>query len=252
MKEIILFLVGIIVGMMNSIAGGGMLLGFPVMLASGMSPLVANVTGNLVLLPGQLSAIFGYRRYLRKTPRRYLILLPSCFVGSFIGALILRHISNMQFARLIPGLILFAVLLFAFQPYLHFHLHRHMSRKSRNMQTLIWIALAVFPLAIYAGFFGAGFGFIMLAFLGFTSLRDVHKMNALKNLAGACITSVDIIVLSTTHLINWPLGLAMAAGNTLGGYSGARLSQRFSSHAIRIFIIVIGIGATIYLGFRNY
>ena len=252
MKEIILFLVGIIVGMMNSIAGGGMLLGFPVMLAAGMSPLVANVTGNVVLVPGQLSAVYGYRKYLRKTPKRYLILLIPCVIGAAIGATILRHTSSMQFERLVPGLILFAVLLFAFQPYVHFHLHRHMSRKSRNMQTLYLIALAVFPLAIYAGFFGAGFGFIMLAFLSFTSLRDIHKMNAMKNVAGFCITSVSIIFLLSTGLFNWPLGLAMAAGNAVGGYTGARTSQRFSSHAIRLFVIAVGLAAAAYLGFRNY
>jgi uncharacterized membrane protein YfcA len=252
MKEILLFVVGIVVGGMNSIAGGGMLLGYPVMLAVGMSPLVANVTGNLVLLPGQLSAVFGYRKYLRKLPRRYLVLLPSCLVGAAIGATILRHISSKQFSHLIPGLILFAVLLFAFQPYLHFHLHRHMSRRSRNIQTLLWIAAALFPVAIYAGFFGAGFGFIMLAFLSFTSLRDVHKMNALKNIAGASITFVSIIFLLTTHLFSWKLGIAMAAGNTIGGYSGARFSQRFSSHVIRILVIIIGISAAIYLAFRSY
>src|SRR5580658_9990710 len=127
MKELILFAVGIIVGNMNSIAGGGMLLGFPVMLAAGMTPLVANVTGNLVILPGQLSSAFGYRAYLRKLPRRYLILLIPCLIGGAIGALVLRHTSSTEFSHLVPGLILFAVLLFAFQPLIHFHLHRHMS-----------------------------------------------------------------------------------------------------------------------------
>jgi uncharacterized membrane protein YfcA len=44
----------------------------------------------------------------------------------------------------------------------------------------------------------------------------------------------------------------MAAGNTIGGYYGARASQRFSSHAIRLIVIVIGLVAALYLGFRNY
>ncbi|HVX24427.1 MAG TPA: sulfite exporter TauE/SafE family protein [Candidatus Saccharimonadales bacterium] len=252
MKELLLFVVGLIVGGMNAIAGGGMLLGYPIMLAVGMNPLVANVTANLVILPGQLTSAIGYRRYLKKTPRRYLVLLIPCIIGAAVGAIVLRHTSNDQFARLIPGLILFAVLLFAFQPYLHIHLHRHISRRSRNLQTLWLIALALLPVAVYAGFFGPGFGFIMLAFLSFTSLRDVHQMNALKNIAGVSIATVDILILYSTHLFNWPLGLSMAAGSAIGGYSGARFSQRFSSYAIRLVVIAIGVGAALYLGFRDY
>ncbi|HTB48873.1 MAG TPA: sulfite exporter TauE/SafE family protein [Verrucomicrobiae bacterium] len=252
MKEVLLFAVGIIVGAMNAIAGGGMLLGFPILLAAGLSPLVANVTGNVVVLPGQLTSAYGYRRYLRKLPGRYLILLIPCLVGAAVGASLLRHTSNTQFGHLVPGLIFFAVLLFAFQPLLHLHLHRHIKKRSRKLGPLLLIALLLFPVAAYGGYFGPGFGFIMLAFLSFTSLRDIHQMNGLKNLAGFSIAGASIICLYSAHLINWRLGLAMAAGNAIGGYGGARLSQRFSSHAIRIAVIIIGITAATYLAFRTY
>jgi uncharacterized membrane protein YfcA len=251
-KDIILLLVGIITGAMNAIAGGGMLLGFPVLLATGLSPLVANVTTNIIILPGQLSSAFGYRKFLRKLPRRYLVLLIPCLIGGVIGALVLRHTSSSQFQHLVPLLIIFAVLLFAFQPLLHFHLRRQISKRSRDLQTLLLISLALLPTAVYGGFFGAGFGFIMLAFLSFTSLRDVHQMNALKNLAGATIAIASIICLFSSHLINWEFGLSMAIGNGIGGYTGARLSQRFSSHAIRIIVIVIGVTAATYIALHTY
>jgi len=252
LKEILLFVVGIVVGVMNSIAGGGMLLGFPVLLAAGLSPLVANITSNIVILPGQLASAFGYHRYLRKLPPRYLILLVPCLVGGVAGALVLRHTSNARFQELVPGLILFAVLLFTFQPILHLHLRRHISRRSRNMRTLLIIAVALLPTAFYGGYFGAGFGFIMLAFLSFTKLHDIHQINGLKNLAGTAIAVVSIICLFSTHLIDWPHGLAMAVGNGIGGYTGARLSQRFSSHAIRIVVIAIGFAAAAYLALHTY
>ncbi|HEY5442616.1 MAG TPA: TSUP family transporter, partial [Candidatus Saccharimonadales bacterium] len=90
MKEILLFGVGIVVGAMNAIAGGGMLLGFPVLLAAGLSPLTANMTSNVVVLPGLVSSAYGYRKYLRRVPRRYAVLLIPCLVGAALGALILR------------------------------------------------------------------------------------------------------------------------------------------------------------------
>ena len=252
LTEIVLFAVGIIVGIMNSIAGGGMLVGFPVLVAAGMTPLVANITANVVLLPGQITSAYGYRKFLRKLPPRYLLLLLPCLVGAVIGALLLRRIPNDRFQQLVPALILFAVLLFAFQPFLHRYLHRHISQRSRRFTPLMWIGLGLLPTAVYGGFFGAGFGFIMLAFLGFAKLHDIHQMNGLKNLAGMTIATVCIISLYSTHLINWPLGLAMAAGNSIGGYVGARYSQRFSSHIIRIVVIIIGFTAAAYLAFRTY
>jgi uncharacterized membrane protein YfcA len=251
-KEILLFLTGIVVGIMNAIAGGGMLLGFPVLLLAGLSPLAANITGNVVLLPGQLTSVFGYRRFMRKLPPRYLILLLPCLIGGAVGALVLRHTSNTRFQELVPGLILFAVLLFTFQPFLHFHLRRHIAQRSRNYRSLILIAVALLPTAFYGGYFGAGFGFIMLAFLSFAKLRDIHQINGLKNLAGMSITTVSILCLYSTHRIDWPLGLAMAAGNAVGGYAGARLSQRVPSHTIRVVVIIIGFSAATYLALRAY
>jgi uncharacterized protein len=252
LKEFLLFLTGIIVGNMNAIAGGGMLLGFPMLLAAGLPALTANITGNIVILPGQLTSAFGYRRFLRKLPVRYLILLLPCILGGAAGALLLRHTSSERFQEMVPVLILFAVLLFAFQPLLHFHLRRHIKQRSRNLRRLLIIAAALLPTAVYGGYFGPGFGFIMLAFLSFTKLQDIHQINGLKNLAGVAIATTSIICLFTTHRIDWPLGLAMAAGNGVGGYMGANLSQRFSSHAVRIVVIAIGFSAAGYLAFRAY
>jgi len=252
LTDIILFLVGIVTGAMNAIAGGGMLLGFPILLAAGIPALAANVTTNIVILPGQLASAFGYRAYVRQVPKRYLLLLIPCVIGSVIGAYVLRHTSSTSFEQLVPGLILFAVVLFALQPYLHFHLHKHMGAKKSRPRTLLWIALALFPVAVYGGYFGAGFGFIMLAFLGFTSLHDIHKMNAIKNLAGATMATMSIIVLFGAHLIDWRRGLPMAFGSLIGGYFGSRLAMKISSHTIRIVVIAIGIMTVLYLGFRSY
>jgi uncharacterized protein len=249
LKDVILFLVGLAVGGMNAIAGGGMLLGFPVLLAIGMPALAANITSNIVGVPGQLASAYGYRRYLRQIPRQYLWLLPPCAIGAAIGAEILRHTSSSSFQKLIPGLIFFAVVLFAFQPVLHFHLHRHMHSRTKNRLTLILIALALLPLSIYGGYFGAGFGFIILAFLGFTSLHDMHKINALKSLAAGTIGTVSIIILFSTHLIDWRHGLVMATGSALGGYGGAHLAQKVSSHKVRIAVIAIGLTTAAYLTF---
>jgi uncharacterized membrane protein YfcA len=256
MHDIILFLVGIVVGAMNAIAGGGMLIGFPVLLALGVPAITANATTGLIVLPGNLAASYSYRKYLKRVPRSYLLLLIPSIVGSIIGAFILRHTSPSSFERIVPGLVAFAVVLFAFQPFLHNYIHQHIhgpKRLRESVRPIYIVALAVFPLAIYAAYFGAGFGFIMLAFLGFTRLHDhIHRMNALKNITGIVISGTALICLFSSHLIDWRHGIVMAAGGLVGGSTGSIYIQKVSSHVVRVVIIIIGVVTAAYLGLRSY
>ncbi|HEY5442131.1 MAG TPA: sulfite exporter TauE/SafE family protein, partial [Candidatus Saccharimonadales bacterium] len=135
---------------------------------------------------------------------------------------------------------------------LHFRLRRHLHSKAKQPKSLLPMSLALLPMMIYGGYFGPGFGFMMLAFLGFTKLHEIHQMNALKNVAGSVIALVSIACLFSAHRINWHYGLVMGTGNFAGGYLGVRLTERVSSHALRIVVIVIGLGTATYLGLRSY
>jgi uncharacterized membrane protein YfcA len=251
-KDIIFLLVGVVVGAMNAIAGGGMLVGFPVLVALGVPPLVANATGGVITAPGQLSSAIGYWRYLRKVPLRYIWLLIPVVIGAFCGANVLRHTSADRFAQIVPALVLFGVVLFAFQPLMHFHLHRELKGRYKTILPLVILGLAILPISFYGGYFGAGYGFLMLAFLGFTNLPDTHTINAMKNVSAIFLSTTAIICLLCTHLINWRVGLVMGAGSTIGGFLGARGAQKVSSHWLRIGIIIIGLMAVVYLGFQEY
>src|SRR6476469_1604967 len=110
--DVILLLVGVVVGAMNAIAGGGMLVGLPVMIALGIPPIIANATTPLVVAPGNFASVVGYRKYLRRVPLRYLWLLIPVIVGGYVGSLTLRHTAPEHFADLVPVLILFGIFLF--------------------------------------------------------------------------------------------------------------------------------------------
>lgn len=251
-KDIIFLLVGWVVGAMNAIAGGGMLIGLPVLIALGVPPLVANATGSVITAPGQLSSAIGYWRYLRKVPLYYALLLIPVVLGAICGATVLRHTSPDRFAHIVPALVLFGVALFAFQPLMHFHLHKHLKGRYKTALPLVILGLAILPLGFYGGYFGAGYGFIMLAFLGFTSLSDTHMMNAMKNVSAIFLSTTTLICLWCTHLVNWRVGVIMGTGSVIGGYMGARGAQKVSSHWLRVGIICIGLLAVVYLGFQEY
>lgn len=251
MHELVFFLTGIIVGVMNAVAGGGMLVGFPVLVALGIPPIVANATGCIITVPGQLTSAWGYREYLKKVPKRFILLVIPLVIGGAAGAITLRSTSAGDFEQIIPWLVLFGVGLFAFQPLLHFHLKQHLHGKHRTITPLLWIAIALLPVAFYGGFFGAGIGFMMLAFLSFAKLTDTHMMNAMKNIGVTAISLTSLLLLFSTGLINWRVGGIMAVGTAVGGYVGARGSQRISSHWLRIVVISIGLSAVVYLALQG-
>lgn len=251
-KDLVLLLAGFIVGAMNAIAGGGMLIGFPILIALGTPALLANATTGVITLPGQAASAWGYRRYLRRVPLRYALFIIPAVIGAAGGALALRYTSTQKFADLVPLLVLFGVGLFIVQPFLHFHLHQHVKGKRRSWLPMALLGLALVPISFYGGYFGAGYGFMMLAFLGFTNLPDAHMINGMKNIAATFVGAASIACLFSAQLIQWRMGLIMAAGAVVGGYTGARSAQKVSSHWLRIAIIAIGICAVIYLGFKQY
>ncbi len=229
-------------GIINSFAGGGILLTFPALLMAGLPPITANATSNLGSWPGALSSAYGYRHYLKALPHKYWLLLVPCFVGALLGAYLLSHTDSREFEQIVPWLVLTAVILFMLQPFLHRHLARNL-RAHRNAPLVI-IAIALIPMSIYGGYFGAGFGFVMLAFLSFTRITDLHQINGLKNLAGATISLVCTVYFGIIGLIDWRFGVVLLAGSLAGGYVGSHIAQRLHPAAVHLGIIVLGLFVT--------
>ena len=251
-SNILLFLLGLLVGVMNAVAGGGLIVALQAMIAMGMPPIVASATGAVVTAPGQLAAAIGYRKYLRRVPRRYGLLLIPMLVGSVAGALVLRGTSADSFAQMLPALILVGVFLFAFQPLMHFHMHRHLKGRARSYGPLVLLGLAMLPVGFYAAYFGPGFGFLMLAFLGFTKLPDTHMINAMKNVSAVFIAVVIIVCLYGSQLIDWRTGALMAVGSVIGGYLGVHYALKMSSRWIRIVIVIVGLLSVLYMAMNPY
>lgn len=244
MTDLFLFLTGIFVGSINAIAGAGMLVGFPVLTALGTSALVANATGKLVALPGQVASVFGYGSFLRSMPRRYFFLFIPVVFGSVLGAFILRDIPSQDFGIVAPLLIVLALVMFIAQPFIE----RRIDHGRTEPYVLPFPALSagLFLTSVYAGFFGIGYGLMLLSIMSFSGMKSIHHMNAFKNFAGSIMLIVGVIVLAPGSFIDWTPGLVMATGAGVGGYVTARLAPRISTEAIRTIIILFGIASVLY------
>jgi hypothetical protein len=248
---VVLFLISIVAGVMNALAGGGTVLTFPVLLAGGVLPVAANATNAVALVPGSLSAGLGFRGELGTNSGRVLLyLLAASIAGGLLGAWLVVVAGDVLFGALVPWLILSATALFiAQEPLRRWRERRNAGRVERRLADInVWaLAGAQFLVAIYGGFFGAGMGILMLAELGFIGLKNIHQMNGLKNFAAVCINGIAAVYFALGKHVVWPLAALMAVGSVLGGYAGAWLAQRIGEAMVRWVIIVIGLGIGIYM-----
>ena len=223
-------------GAVNAVAGGGTLITYPALLAAGISPIHANATSTLSLLQGQLSAVWGFRRPLAGDKRLAVLLAIPSLVGSVGGALLLLVISERSFKLVVPWLILGATLLFLLSDRLSAK-HEGPDKPPR-LALLLPVQLAV---SVYGGFFGAGQSILMLATLGFSGLRDIDRMNALKNLAAAITNGVATVLFIAGALIVWRPALIMSVAAIAGGWLGAHFAQRIGKRNARRVVIVVGL-----------
>ena len=247
---------GFAAGAVNAMAGGGTFFSFPAMLAVGLPPVVANASNSVALWPGSLSGAWAYRKELARY-KRYLVPMGiASFIGGAAGGLLLLAAGDARFAALIPWLLAFATLLFAFSPQLSIALKR--IRPAQPAQTgaehdagspLGWLVQLL--VSVYGGFFGAGMGILMMASLAIGGHEDVQHINALKNLLAAVIYSVTVVTFIVAGAVSWPHTLVMVITATLGGYWGASVARKIKGPWLRRMVIAVGIALTVYYFYKT-
>jgi len=251
--DLMLFGAAFLAGIVNSMAGGGTLLTFPALLSAGLPAVTANATSTVALVPGSLSAFWGYRSEVQGEGRLLAAMALPSLLGGTLGALAADRVGDVLFGKLAPLLVLGATLLFMSQEPL-----RRWSRsvpglgRAGGSELRALGAIAGFQLlvALYGGFFGAGIGILMLAALGLLGLRDIHRMNGLKNIAAVCINGLAALTFAVCGRVNWPIASFMIVGGVAGGYTGAGLARRLGQEAVRRFIVLIGLLISLYLFLR--
>ena len=239
-KLAILFSGAFAAGAINSIAGGGTLVTFPLLIWFGMDPKVANATSTVALWPGLFGGLFGFRKALENSTPILLRLGTTSVVGGALGAWLLIWTPSPTFARLVPFLILFATILFMAQGTINRRLR--LQPIVAEPKASWWLGAIIFQFfsSMYGGYFGAGNGILMLAAMGLLGLHDLHRANGIKNFLGICINSIAVLSFALMGLVRWPEALIMAIGALAGGYLGASMAVRVGQAWVRRGVVAIG------------
>jgi uncharacterized membrane protein YfcA len=250
LEQLAVLAAGLGAGVLTSTVGVASLLSFPVLVAIGLPPVVANASNTVGLVPAGLSGSFGYREELRAHPRVTTAVIATCAVGAVLGAALLLGLDPAVFEAVVPWLILFTCLLVGAQPWITRWLKRHHDaadppapRESMSPVTTFFAALT----GVYGGYFGAGSGVMMVAVLGLGLDLELRFVNALKTLAvlsGNLVAGAIFVVVAD---LAWSAVVLLALGSVVGGYVGARVGRRLPPTLFRVLVVCAGVTAAIAL-----
>ncbi len=247
---ILISLAAVVGGLVNALAGGGTLITFPMLTAVGVSPVAANVTNTVALCPGYLGATFAQMKDLRGQGRRLWFLLPAGVLGGIAGGVLLLHTSDNTFRRLIPYLILLAVVLLAFQDRLRNWITGRIEYEGSNHLNEAWAIVPVMPAALYGGYFGAGVSVMVLAVAGLVLDDSLTRLNALKQAISFSINIAAAVFFLFSGQVQWLAALVMMAGSLVGGALGGRVAGRIKPIALRSIVITIGLAVAVFYFIR--
>lgn len=227
---LILFGVGLLAGAINVMAGGGSTLTLPTLIFLGLDAATANGTNRVAIILQNIFATWSFRREKVSRLRQSLTLAVWTLPGAVAGAVLAVQISDAWFRRIL-GIVMIGVVISMVLP-------RGSRETTPEGTTSWWVYPSLFGVGFYGGFIQVGVGFLLMAAFYHLLKMNLVFVNMHKVLVVLVYTIPALLIFALTDHVDWTLGLALAAGNSLGGWWAARFSVRRGEKVIRYVLIV--------------
>lgn len=232
-------------GFIDSIVGGGGLITLPVftMLVGAGAPAVA--TNKIVATVAALTALLVYAKngHLRfKIATAFFI---SVGIGTFIGS---------KLALLLPVEVFKYLIIAACPVFLYIILNKktflkneeHPVEKSKHFYELVFSGLLC---GVYDGVLGPGGGTLMLLSLVIWAKLPLMIAIACSKFANVISASTALVSFSLSGVVNWTVGLNLAAFAFIGALLGSTLANKKAEKIARPLLVLVVIGLMIKLLF---
>ena len=240
---------GVIAGILASIVGGAAVVVYPALIASGVSPQLAAVCNLTALMPATMLAALADRSQLPPFNRAFVSLIFASIFGAALGASLLLLTPIRVFEVLVPLLLGFATLLFAFSERVSAWLRGRAATRGHDIAFNVGSLKVLLPVSFYGGYFGAGVGILILAVFSLATGGDYRSANVAKNFVSSLNGLAASVVFATQGAIPWPQTFALMAGTLVGGFAGSHLARVIPRNIVRV--LVVGMGAILTVAFAQ-
>jgi uncharacterized protein len=231
---------GVVAGVIASIVGGAAVVIYPALIATGVSPQLAAVSNLASVMPGTMLAALADRSQLPPFDRAFVSLIITSIVGAGIGAAFLLLTPERLFAQIVPLLLGFATLLFAYSERISRWLRKRAEGRGHAIAFNFASLKVILPVSFYGGYFGAGVGILMLGVFSLATGGDYRAANVAKNFVSSLNGFAATLVFATHHAVLWPQTLALAAGTITGGLIGSYVARVIPRNVVRVLVVAVG------------
>lgn len=236
---------GVGVGIMAAIVGGAAVIAYPVLIAAGLTPQVAAIGNITALVPGIMLAALSDRSQLPPFNRAFVGMVIASIIGAAAGALLLLLTPDRVFSVLVPLLLGFATLLFAFAGRISAWLRERATRRGHDITFSLTSLKMLLPVSFYGGYFGAGVGVLLLGVFALATGGDYRSANVTKNFVSSLNGLSAAIVFAVQGAVAWPETLTLMVGTVVGGLLGAHIARRIPHNVMRVVVVVVGAALTV-------
>jgi uncharacterized membrane protein YfcA len=213
---LVLVAAGIVASILNVLAGGGSFLTLPILIFLGLPTTVANGTNRVGVVMQSVGAVWGFHRAGVLEWRWALTASAPALIGSALGTWAALYVGDDLFRRVLAVVMVVVTIATLIAP------DPQAGADPRSARSWV-VAGGFFLVGLYGGFLQAGVGFLVLAITTWARL-DLVRGNAVKIVSVFAVTLLALVIFMANGAVHWPMGIALAVGNTIGALIGVRLA----------------------------
>lgn len=215
---LLLGVVGVAAGWVNTLAGGGSLLVVPLMVFMGLPGPVANGTNRIAIIAQNLASVGTFHARGHSDFRLSGSLAAAASAGALVGAHLGVSLDGIWFNRVLSGAMIGVMVLMA--------TGRDQvgpaAEPAHAPRNLVLGHVLMVGVGFWGGFIQVGVGFLLMPVLYRVMGLDLVRVNVHKVFVVLAFSLVAFAVFAAKVPIDWRAGAALAFGNGVGGWLGAR------------------------------
>lgn len=231
----LLFIVAVVAGFLDTLAGGGGLITLPALIVSGVPPLLALGTNKLQSSMGTATATLMMLKTKRIQWHEVKLLMFMAFIGSILGSVAVQFINPKMLSFVIPVVLVFIATYFILSP-------KPKAEASAKMSVKQYRNSLVPGVGFYDGMFGPGTG-SFFALIGVSCRgQSLLESTATAKSLNFATNFASFLVFLLAGKIVWTIGLLMMVGQALGAWLGSHCLIKINPIYLRAIVVTMCLG----------